>query len=496
MKNKKLFFVVLTILLIALITTIVLICVKKPEDNSPPSLPPATDGSSGNNNNPTPNPNPPQMQSYIQNLNYNESIKTILNPDQGFYRPIYVKLTESEISYNKNIVTNSTQLYHLRIDISAFSGKTNKQSDKLLTTEALNGLKEILTFLKQKQKSAIVRFAYDPGYSGKSNLEPETNIIIEHIKQVCSVLNNYPLTITAIEAGLIGPWGEMHTSAIANAATINPIIDTFLNNTTNIPILARTPKMIYNYLGITLNDIENYTIENTSKAYRLGLYNDGYLGSSNDLGTYTNRAKEVEFLSKQTNHLPYGGEVVIPSSELHNIDVCLPEMEKLNLSYLNVEWNYEVIDKWKSTYYTSEIGNNQPYYNQTAFTYIQNHMGYRFVLTNSVFEYSSAFDRLNIKLTLNNVGFGNLNKSKLAKLIFVNENNEVKYVKQVDAFNGETNINYSTNLNLENGNYKVYLSLYGEEVNNNLTYALQFANENLWNSELNANLIGEININK
>ena len=58
------------------------------------------------------------------------------------------------------------------------------------------------------------------------------------------------------------------------------------------------------------------------------------------------------------------------------------------------------------------------------------------------------------------------------------------------------NVSYSTPLNLEKGKYKVYLSLYGEELNNNLLYAIKFANSNLWNTALQANLIGEININK
>lgn len=254
--------------------------------------------------------------------------------------------------------------------------------------------------------------------------------------------------------------------------------------------------MIYDYLGITINEIDNYTIDKNSKAYYLGLYNDGYLGSSTDLGTYTNRLKEIEFLSKQTNHLPFGGEVVAPNSTLHNIDVCLPEMNKINLNYLNIEWNNEVIDKWKNSHYTNMCGNDETYYNQTAFTYIENHMGYRYVLTNSVFEYSNKFDKINIALSFNNVGFGNLNKQKQSKLIFVNENNEIKFTKQLDNFMQTNNVSYSTPLNLENGKYKVYLSLYGEKLNNNLLYAIKFANSNLWNTALQANLIGEININK
>ena len=325
--------------------------------------------------------------------------------------------------------------------------------------------------------------------------EPAQEIILQHIEEVCPVLNQYENTITAIEAGLIGPWGEMHSSQIANAEHISPIIDTFLTNTSNIPVLVRTPKMIYNYLGITLDEAKAYTIGATDKAYRLGLYNDGYLGSDSDLGTYTNREKDIAFLSKQTDHLPYGGEVVIPNSSLHDIETCLPEMNQIHLSYLNVEWNNQVIDKWKNSTYTKACGNDKIYYGKSAFEYIENHMGYRFVLTNSVFKYSNKFDKLSVELTLKNVGFGNLNKTKYAKLILTDENGEVKFVQKIDGvFYGEASFTCSAELNLENGNYEVYLRLYGEEIEGVPLYCLQFANDGLWNAELKANKIGSIEV--
>ena len=341
-----------------------------------------------------------------------------------------------------------------------------------------------------------MRFTYDPSYGGEKDKEPAQEIILKHIEQVCPVLNKYETTVTAIEAGLIGPWGEMHSSTIANAEHISPIIETFLTNTVGLPVLVRTPRMIYNYLGIKLADIDGYQIAQTDKAYQLGLYNDGYLGSNSDLGTYTDREREVEFLSRQTEHLPYGGEVVIPGSNLHDIEVCLPEMFKINLSYLNIEWNNQVIDKWKNSTYTSKCGSDKIYYGITAFEYIQNRMGYRFVVTKSTFKYSNKFDKLNVELTINNVGFGNLNKVKRAKLLFADGSGEVKYSKQVEDFKGDGTLSYTADLNLDNGKYDVYLCVYGEEADGKPTYAVQFANENIWNATLKANKIGELKINK
>lgn len=421
---------------------------------------------------------------YPQDLNYQESTERINNPDQGFYRPIYVRVTEDGVSYNKNIVNNTTQLYHLRVDISAFSQANNETADKALTENALSGIDELLSYLQEKNKSAIARFVYDPGLNGASNKEPALDIILQHITQLSAILDQYHDTLTAIEVGLVGPWGEMHTSTMANKDVINALIDAYLNNTTEIPILVRTPKMIYNYLGITMDDIDTYRIENTAKAYRLGLFNDGYLGSSTDLGTYSNREKEVPWLALQNGHLPYGGEVVIPDSTLHDIENCLDEMFQLHLSYLNIEWNYNVIDKWKNSTYTEVAGADSLYYGETAFQYIENHMGYRFVLENSILEYDTAVSQFGIDLSLKNVGFGNLNRPMNMTLLLESETGEITSIN-AGQFNSEEKITFQTDLNLTEGNYNVYLKL----DKGNDRYALRFAND-LWNEELQANQIG------
>lgn len=43
-----------------------------------------------------------------QNLNYAESTENINNPDQGFYRPVYVRVTDGGADYNKGIISAST----------------------------------------------------------------------------------------------------------------------------------------------------------------------------------------------------------------------------------------------------------------------------------------------------------------------------------------------------------------------------------------------------
>ena len=162
---------------------------------------------------------------------------------------------------------------------------------------------------------------------------------------------------------------------------------------------------------------------------------------------------------------------------------------------MNELWNDQIVAKWKNMTVTENCADaDSLYYGLTAYTYIQNHMGYRFVLKDSTFKHTENFDTLQISLTLENVGFGNLTKSKNAKLLFVNENNAVVHEESVENFNGEETIDYSLALDLEAGNYRVFLQLSGDELNGTPLYCLQFANDGLYNAQLHANLIGEIEI--
>ncbi len=420
----------------------------------------------------------------VQPLDYEESTTTVYNPDQGFYIPVTVTVKADGVSYNENSM-GSVKLNHLRMDISAFSSKAGG-TDMALTQAALDGIESLVLYLREHDKNAIVRFCYAPKFGNAANCEPSLANMVNHIKQFCSVLNRFPSTVTALEVGMVGPWGEMHTSEIVkDPATINTLIDTFLKNTTALPVLVRTPKMIYNYLELP----------NHEDIYRLGIFNDGYLGSDDDLGTYADRETDVAFISGQTAHLPFGGEVTVPESTLHNIEVCLPEMGQIHLSYLNEQWNNIVVEKWKNTTVTENCEGAAPdWYGKSAYDYIQNHMGYRFVLKNSTFTYTENYDSLQIALTLENVGFGNLNKAKKVKILFVDENGKTAYAVNKADFNGENTLNYSLPLDLEKGSYNVYIRLYGDELKGEPRYALQFANSDLYDAALYANRVGSIEI--
>ena len=351
-----------------------------------------------------------------------ESKGKIINPDQGFYRTAGVKIEPESFVVSSN---RPEQLYHLRCDISQFSGAVNsEQKDLLLTDKALNSLDEYLYKIKSENKNAIIRFAYAPGFGSAADKEPSLSMIEQHIKQLSKIINKHLDTLTAIEAGMLGPWGEMHSSKIATEQNKALVFKYWLDNTKDIPVLARTPKSIFTYFNKSLDEMEKFKINKDNKGYRLGLFNDCYLSSSNDVGTYSNRNREINWLSTQNDHVPYGGEVC-QVYELSNLENCLPEMHLLSLSYLNYEYNQAVIiQKWQNLKYNSSLGKDSLFYDISGYDYIHFHMGYRLVIRSIDIEYKKR-GNFEMKINIENVGFGNLFKTKNVDIVYTNMNGTI-----------------------------------------------------------------------
>ena len=121
--------------------------------------------------------------SYSQQMSYNsnsfkESTEHIRNPDQGFYRPLIVYIKPDSFYHQPN---DPEQIYHLRCDMSEFSGAVNSDRvDKKLTDYALNSIDEYLLEIKRENKNAIIRFTYDPDYAGNLDKEASMSMIEQY----------------------------------------------------------------------------------------------------------------------------------------------------------------------------------------------------------------------------------------------------------------------------------------------------------------------------
>lgn len=483
---------------------------------------------------------------FPQVINTRENTGSIYNPDQGFYRPMTLLVKNSEITtkgwYKDNLedgikkipesddtpfdVHNEyTQLYHLRFDISEYSGKINNVSDKDLTSEFCNNFRNLLEMFKKHEKNVIIRFTYCPdcAWDGTNkDFEASEEYILRHIETICSVANDYPDVITAIETGLVGGWGEMHGTVSAETPDlVATIVNKYLEQTrsSKIPVLVRRPDIIYSYIykykmngqldeaqtnkTTAFSVVKDFSISDDEDLSRLGLYNDGYLASETDLGTYKsgNRTAEVEWLSKNiTNSTPYGGEVTdgTPQKRLYKLKNkesfdTVNEMFKMNLSYLNIEFNEVAINEWNSQKSTIE----KAYANKTDLAYMKNRLGYRFLVEKSTLKILED-NKLGCELKIKNLGFGDLiNRRKKVSVILVKDNQPCFEATNISDFTGQESLELAfepgsdITINLEPNHtpeYEVYIRI----DNGDEKYAIQFANQNMWNSNFKANKIGKI----
>ena len=415
-------------------------------------------------------------------ITYEESIETFVNPDRGFYNHAYIPCTQDGVGSVKEELLFRNSLIHLRIDLSEFSSKYNGYKDLELTDRMLESLDALFQQINDSGACVIVRFAYDNQYAGNVDMEPKIAIIQKHIEQLTPIINKHKNMISALECGLIGPWGEMHSSEMANQSVYNIIFKKYLSCLDeDINFLVRRPEFIYKYYGLTLDTLHKFDYENN----RIACFNDGYLGSSSDLGTFKDREKEIAFLEKINENNPYGGEVTVPGSKYNQLSWACDEMFRTGLSYLNINWNDEVIARWQATEYKLD---DPLYEGQTEFTYITNHLGYRYVCKNLRYSISDTFD---FELNLKNVGFGELYKTKKCFVILKNSQNE--YVFEYE-YNKELKIEKSIEIDkIKSGEYNFYLVL-ADEFDGHAIRGIRFANTDMYDENLQANLLAKIKI--
>lgn len=363
---------------------------------------------------------------YSFGLDYSESVKSIKNIDQGWYRAVYITAKETDTQW-PNIERKEEALLHLRIDLSNFSGNAGAASDLPLSEDFLSGFYAFLNHVRDNHKGVILRFAYD--YDGNKNQEPELSMIQTHIAQLEEIFREYSDIIAAIESGFLGPYGEQHSSFMfkngddMRTAYLKTVVDALLDVTdSDCPILVRRPKYLALICGYS-SEAKLYAKGVTEQYSRVGIFNDGLYGNETDLGTFNDRENTMDWMKTYNASLPYGGEAVLNRSEeidYSDGNLVAKEMFDSHLNYLNISWHPDTKAQWKAAEYQ---GDDPAYHGENCYTFIENHMGYRFLITNSW--YCENADSLTLSFLIKNVGAGNLLKDRNVTVIAVDEEKNV-----------------------------------------------------------------------
>jgi hypothetical protein len=376
-----------------------------------------------------------------QSIDTTDAMATLENFDRGFYTPQVLHLKPSG---SKPIEKPYGKLLHLRAEISEFSSNawlsidtTGGKRDTVrgvsqdLTEDALNVLQQTFDNIRANKGFVIVRICYDPWYNGRSNVTPEHKWVLRHVEQLAPVLSKNTDVIVALEMGMHGAYGEMHSDTSITYDRVAEAVNLMLRNTPpELKILTRTGNYSAKVLGFDNWGvdfrIDGEKFAEIAKAkgdtmYRVGMFNDGYLGTQYDYGTWgadcaTSICREegVAWLEKYGINTPYGGEALTTAGgfEVINTPEFLAyEGFRTHTSYLNIQWNNNLIDGWKKSHFEGKDFeyDGSKIDSLTGFKYVNDHLGYRFVLRESWMSDTVGSDGiLRAKLRIQNVGFGNL----------------------------------------------------------------------------------------
>lgn len=276
------------------------------------------------------------------------------NPAKGLYQQLkHTEWAEME-KYEGEV-----KLFLITMDLYDYRGVAIPEKE-------LADLEKCLEKAGEMQVQVIFRAGY--GFARKKRNDADSLYIIsDHIKQISILLNRYRDRIYCVQAGFYGPWGEWHSStfldgdnAAYNRAYVLRAWMEKLDRT--IPICVRRPKFIREAAAMGL------------KTDRLGYHDDGLLSSKNDLGTYDDpaytREQELNWINENLHGAPVGGEM--PYVTEYNKAASADELfDRMNLSYLNQEYNVKVLEGWKNTTINGE----------NAYDHIIERLGYNLFAT-------------------------------------------------------------------------------------------------------------------
>ena len=354
---------------------------------------------------------------------FRESTAILRNPYQGFYKIAAYTLSDDAQPLDEALIRE----YELPLVLVEINLRNNRAA--AISDAALEQLDEILNAWSASDTQMILRFLYDWDGIAKRT-EPEAlSVILTHMDQVAEIVNRYEESVYLMQGCFIGSWGEMHGSNFEDAKSIKKLV-THLHQVIapSIYLSVRTPAQWRMITG--RYDVPADFQDQPSLTGRLGLFNDGMLGSLTDLGTYgstrrkeaTNpfykgiREEELAFQNALCQFVPNGGEVV-HSSQLNDLSEAVQYLKTTHVSYLNADYDQAVLQKWAQTVWQG----SDAFDGCDGLIYVKAHLGYRYVVRNATAQKQGFLkSNLTLSLTLENTGFGNALKPFEAAFLLQN----------------------------------------------------------------------------
>lgn len=365
----------------------------------------------------------------FQPADFTETNAKLSNPYQGWYQ-IHGYLLSDTSSINEAtlrrdiLASKDDRLTLLEINLRNYS-------DGEIDEAGLEQLEQIFSLWETSQCALIVRFLYDWNNHAIDFEPSDIGIIKQHMQQTASIVNLHKTSIYLLQGIFVGDCGEMHSSNYMEndsmcelagylASVIDPAI--FLS--------VRTPSQ-YRSITRSFEPVAAEAAFSSDLAARIGLFNDGMLGSETDLGTYgdtplselsspdkkANRQDELLFQNELCHYVPNGGEVVLDNS-FNDLENAVSDLASMHVSYLNRLHDETVLNKWKNRIWNSD----DCFQGMDGYSYIGRHLGYRYRLLEASAVLPSRTDtKASLTFSIENSGFSNCYRPFTAVLALQNE---------------------------------------------------------------------------
>ena len=409
------------------------------------------------------------LHKYQKSFIEEDSINTT-NPDRGFFKSTY----ELNIERNWNAFIDAKkagyQLLYAPIVLEKYV------EIKTLPNSLIQTIEKNLIQAKNAHIKLILRFSYRNSLDSN---DPTISIVESHFNQLKPLLQKYKESISIVEAGTIGAWGEWHhfTGEYADTNShyqenrkliINKLLEIFPNKYIQI----RTPKLKEELFGKDNNSTKN----------KIAYHDDCFVFDKTDNGTYPSDNIEFwkSYLANDSQLVPIGGETCGIKKGEETLSSCintLNELQRLHYAFMNVDYHPDVIKKWKD---------------EGCFTEIQEKLGYNFVATNLDIEQSDK--NLKIILELKNEGYSRAYIDSNITFSLISTTETYNYVSSynIRSLLSETNDKIEELIplsHIKKGSYCLYMKI-GDSFN-----SIKLSNSELWDTQSVSNkLICDLNI--
>jgi hypothetical protein len=383
----------------------------------------------------------------------------LYNPERGFRLEVALDVANKNYLWNPvefpditsyleqasdNYASDSVSLVQTYFYLTDLVGKD-------LSAEDFETMGVFFNQLRKLGKKAVLRFAYETEFMGRAPKGPTEGDILRHAQQLKPFLENNKDVIQVVQAGMIGAWGEWHSSVHGlegSDLTKKNILEA---------VCCMTPRN--RCIQVRLPEYKNLLKENMDFYNRLSFHDDFIVikehpwdgGVSEGTEAYNQIVSESPFLPVD-GELPWGSWSMNgdpDSPEAGWIIDGLQTARRLFLQHytsLSAIHNYKEgggkysMMYWKNTPITEEFlsQNKMPvsdgyFYkkdgtkvNRNVFEYIRDHLGYRIELQD--IDYPAMLDQTVeniIEISLINRGFSTLFNEHPVYLVLINNKNKI-----------------------------------------------------------------------